>query len=251
VGFVTINMDTTQLQGKTVKSIHVKTSDPLSPSLFLTLRANILGSIEILPNSVIYMRRRAGRAPVARGLIRQEPTEAGTLSVSGVTTSEKRLVASARKLVKPRPRSDGLPAGRPGDWLLEVRFRDDVPVYGKLDAKVRFDTALTRQPRGLVDVESNLEGPISLSTPRLSLLPSINGEARGTVFASIRQGANPGGFRAIADPPELEVKLQRTTERLVKIDVRWGGGPLENASIEFEIDGESLRMPVVWKTGTD
>ncbi len=245
-GFVTASLDTTQLQGPTVKGIIVKTNDPRNPNLVLTVRSHILGSVEVLPQSVIYMRRRSGHAPVARCLIRQEPTERGTLSVSEVAISDERLVATAHKLQQPRARRDGLPQGEPGDWLLEIRFRDDRPVYGKFAGKVGFRTGLPRQPLVTVEVESNLEGPISLSTPRLVLVPAADGEARGTVYASVKKGVDAGDLRVVADPPELDVALQRTTDRLFKISVRWGGGTLSNASVSFHVGGELLRMPVVW-----
>ena len=246
MGFVTASLDTTQLQGSTVKGIIVKTNDPRNPSLILTVRSHILGSVELLPQSVTYMRRRSGQAAVARCLIRQEPTEQGTLSVSEVATSDDRLVATAYKLEQPRPRGDGLPQGEPGDWLLEIRFRDDRPVYGKFAGKVGLRTGLPRQPRVTVEVESNLEGPISLSTPRLVLVPAAAGAARGTVFASVQEGVDAGDLRVVADPPELEVALQPTTRRLVKVNVRWGGGTLSNASVSFHVGGQMLRMPVVW-----
>lgn len=246
MGFVTVSLDTTQLQGSTVKGIIVKTNDPRNRSVILTIRSHILGSVDILPHSVTYMRRRSGQAPVARCLIRQEPTERGTLSVSGITTSDDRLVVTAHKLEQPRPRRDGVPRGEPGDWLLEIRFRDDRPVYGKFAGKVAFRTGLPRQPLVTVEVESSLEGPISLSTPRLVLVPAADGEARGTVFASVRPGVDAGDLRVVADPPELEIALQPTTQRLFKLNVRWGGGRLSDASVSFHVGGETLRMPVVW-----
>ncbi len=78
------------------------------------------------------------------------------------------------------------------------------------------------------------------------LLPAAAGEARGTVFASVQEGVDAGDLRVVADPPELEVALQPTTQRLFKINVRWGGGTLSNASVSFHVGGEMLRMPVVW-----
>ncbi len=246
MGFVRVSLDTTQLQGQTVKGIIVKTNDPRNPSLILTLRSHILGSVEVLPQSVIYMRRRSGQAPVARCLIRQEPTERGTLSISNVTTSDDWLVATARRLEQRRARRDGVPQGEPGDWLLEIRFRDDRAVYGKLAGKIGFRTGLPRQPRVTIEVESNLEGSISLSTPRLLLIPAADGEARGTVFASVQEGVDAGDLRVVAQPPELEVALQPTTRRLFRVNVRWGGGTLSNASVTFHVGGEMLRMPVVW-----
>ncbi len=243
---MTASLDTTQLQGPTVKGIIATTNDPRNPQVVLTIRSNILGSVDVLPQSVTYMRRRAGQAPVAQCLIRQEPTERGTLSVSDVSTSDDRLVVTTRKLEQTRPRGNGLPQGEPGDWLLEIRFRDDRPVYGKFAGTVSFRTDLPRQPLVTIEVESNIEGPVSLSTPRLALVPAADGEARGTVYASVQPGVDAGGLRVVADPPELEVTLQPTTERLFKVSVRWGGGTLSNAALSFHVGGESLRMPVDW-----
>ena len=247
VGYVRAVLDTTELLGPVTKGIVVNTSDPDRRQILLTLKAIVVGSVALLPQPLIYIRKRPGQSYVGRLLIRQEPGESGTLAISDVTTSVPYLTASVVQLSQNRPRGDGLPEGRPGDWVLEVRFRDDEPVYGRLRDQVRFRTGLSRQPEVAVVVESKFDTPINLSTGKLVLASVGDGRAEGTLFASVRHGLDPGSLRVDAEPAGIEVAVEPATERMYKVEVRWPGGALTNATLTFRIGDDVVRVPVEWK----
>jgi hypothetical protein len=246
VGYVRAVLDTTQLLGPVTKGILVNTNDPDRRQILLTLKAHIVGSVALLPQPQIYIRKRPGQSYVGRLLIRQEPGESGTLAISDVTTSAPYLTASVVQLSQSRPRGEGLPAGRPGDWVLEVRFRDDEPVYGRLRDEVRFRTGLSRQPEVAVAVESKFDSPINLSTGKLVLVSVGDGRAEGTLFASVRHGLDPADLRVDAEPAGIEVAIRPASERMFKIEVAWPGGALSNASLTFRINDDVVRVPLEW-----
>jgi hypothetical protein len=246
VGFVRAALDTTELLGPVTKGIVVNTNDPDRRQILLTLKAMVVGSVALLPQPVIYIRKRAGQSYVGRLLIRPEPGETGTLAISDVTPSAPYLTASAVQLSENRPRGDGLPDGRPGDWVLEVRFRDNEPVYGRLRDHVRFRTGLSRQPEVTVVVESKFDTPINLSSARLALAAVADGGAAGTLFASVRHGLDPTKLQVEAEPVGLEVAVRPATERMYEIEVRWPGGTLADATLTFRIDDDLVRVPVEW-----
>jgi hypothetical protein len=165
-----------------------------------------------------------------------------------VRTSDPLFRASVERLDEPRPRGGGLPEGRPGDWVLEVRFADDRPQYGRHGAVVRFRTGLERQGEVAVRVESDLEAPVHLSTSRLDLV-AAEGGPRGTLFASVRSGLDPDELRVEAATGGIEVDVQPTTGRIVKVDVRWTGGSVLAGELEFRIGQEVVRLPVAWDGG--
>jgi hypothetical protein len=160
VGYVRARLDTTELLGPVTKGIVVETNDPDRRKIVLTLKANVVGSVTLLPQPHIFMVKREGQPYVGRLLIRKEPSERGVLAVSDVTLSVDWLTASVERLEEPRPRGGGLPAGRAGDWVLELRFAGDEPVFGRRRGQVRFRTGLTRQPEVRVEVESSLRAPV-------------------------------------------------------------------------------------------
>jgi len=242
-GSIRAELLTNGLEGSITKGILVRTNDPARGSLVLTLKAHVVARVSVLPQRAVFLRRRSGEASVGRLLIRAGKEANGELVVSDLRTSVDWLVAEVRRLEAPRPRGGGLPDAHAGDWLLEVRFRDDEVRYGNVREVLRFLTGLADQPEVEVSVESSFAAPVNLSTAKL-VLGRGEGGASGTFFASIRKGLDPSALRVEADPPGLEVHAEPTTERMFKIDVRWVGERLEGASVRLG-DGESwVRLPV-------
>jgi hypothetical protein len=244
VGAVRVVLDTAELLGPVTKGVILHTNDPERRKLALTLKAQVVGSVALLPQPHMFMRERPG-GWVGRVLIRKEPGQAGTLRISDVRTSDPLFRASVERLDEPRPRGGGLPEGRPGDWMLEVRFADDRPRFGRHDAVVRFRTGLERQGEVTVRVESDVEAPVHLSTSRLDLV-AAEGGPRGTLFASVRSGLDPDDLRVEATTDGVEVDVQPATGRIVKVDVRWTGEAALEGELEFRIGREVVRLPVVW-----
>jgi len=243
IGHVRANLVTTELSGPVTKGVIVRTNDPQQKEIVLTLKAIVQGSVRLFPQPVMFMRKRAGETPVGRLLISKDKDESGTLDVTDVTLSDPRFVATAVRLEAARPRGGGLPAAAAGDWVLEVRFRDDRTVYGRFEGQIRFRTGLARQPEMTVELESSLQSPVTLSTETLLLDPTADG-ARGTVFVSVRKGLDPGSLRVSGEPAGLVVELEPSTERLFKLHVSWAGGALSGATIRLAVGEDSVRLPV-------
>jgi len=62
----------------------------------------------------------------------------------------------------------------------------------------------------------------------------------------VRHGLDPANLRVDAEPAGVEVAMQPTTERMFKVEVRWPGGALTNATLTFRIDDDVVRVPVEW-----
>ncbi len=246
VGFVRVSLDSAELQGPVTKGVVVHTNDPLRSTVVLTLRAIVLPGIELLPQPVIFMRTRAGEPEVGRLLVRQAATTDGTLAIHDLRASSDALVLSADRLEGPRPRGGGLPEGRPGDWIIEVRFREGLAVPRTLRESVRFRTGLPVHPEVRVEVESTREAPVHLSTSRLVLASDGQGAGRGLLFASVRPGLDPARLRVEAPSP-FGVEVERTTERMFKISVRSRSGAPVRGSVRFSLGDDTLELPVEWQ----
>ena len=115
MGYITATLDTRKLYGSVAKAITVRSDDPLLPSVRLTVKAVILGSVVLRPQQSIRLSNRRERGSRGQLLIRQEPTEKGVLEVSRVETSVPWLTARVTRIEETRLATDGLPTGRPGN----------------------------------------------------------------------------------------------------------------------------------------
>jgi hypothetical protein len=212
----------------------------------LSLRAVILGSVIVLPREYITV---GGPPTGKRGskvLVRQDPLESGELTITDLKTSLPWLEARAERLEQKRPPSDGLPVGRPGDYLLEVEAErpPEIPSE-RTRAQLSFKTGLKRQPEVTIPINIDLRPPVILSTKRLLLAPPADGEVtNGTILVSVRPGLNPGLLRAEASPDSLKVELEPAGSRRFKAHVSWDGGKLEGGAVIFNVGGESHELPV-------
>jgi hypothetical protein len=59
-GHVSATLDTRNLRGAVAKTIHVTTDDPARPSLVLTIRAKVIGLLDVAPTDKPILRRAAG-----------------------------------------------------------------------------------------------------------------------------------------------------------------------------------------------
>ena len=245
VGYVTARMDTATLKGPVTKGVTVFTDSVGKPRINLVIRADVMGSVNVLPLEHIFLRR---RGDIFKGhvLVRRDPREQGTLDVGIVETSVDWLVADVRKLEQITPRGNGIPPGQSGDWILEVRFRDDEPVYGRRVADVTISTGLVREPRVTIPVETNLKAPMKLSKQRLLLAPDSTGKATGSLFLYVRKDLDPATVVVETEPTTLQVRLRPSGKQMYRIDVDWPGGDRKPGRIVFRIGAESIRLPVEW-----
>jgi hypothetical protein len=239
-------MDTSNLEGSVSKLVTVTSNDSGNPKIELTLRADVLTSVSVLPQDNIYMRSRGGQPWEGRALIRKDSTETGRLEVSDIRTSADWMVVKATLLDTPTPRRPGVPVGVPGDYLLEIRFRDGTPVFGKRRETLTFATGLPREPRATLVVFADIQAPVNLSTERLTLSRRTDGRAAGTLVISVRKGLDPSRLVTEADPPGLDVRLEPTGKRMFRVQIVSQSIAAGKGRVDFRVGKEYARLAVDW-----
>jgi hypothetical protein len=235
VGYVNATIDSQSLWGKVSRFVTLYTNDPARPPALLQIDATVIGSVELLPSAQLELSNRTARALL---LVRQDPTETGTLELSGVTPSSPWLAVAATRLTEKRLAGDGLPVGRPGDWLVEARLAQPPP-RGRTDGAFTFRTGLGREPQVRIPVTVRFEPAIELSGQALAL----SGSASGELLLSIREGLDPAALAVRTEPAALAARLEPSGARHYKLLVSWNGAP-GSGTITLSIAGESYRVPV-------
>ncbi len=226
-GKVTATIRTEGLRGPVAKTITVTSNDPVRPTMTLTLKAVLVGSVELLPGPAmsIQVSGPAQASGPSRLLIRREPTEEGTLQVSGITSSVPWLAVTARPVGTTEPAAGGIPPAQPGDWILEAKPGADAP-SGMSRVEVRFKTGLTREPEVVV--------PVSVSTPvAVSVFPMqrMNLQMAGKTFVAgqakllLRRDAAVQEEMKISDVSSTISWLQVTARRVDAPEAAGGGIP--------------------------
>ena len=245
MGYLTASLHTDKLRGSVARGITVHCNDTTKPSVNLTIRAVIVGSVIMLPHESITISDPPARNTRKRLLVRKEPTESGELKITDLRPSASWLRASAQRLEEPRPAEDGLPAALPGDWLLQVDLEGEVG-YGRLQEKLTFKTGLTRQPEISLPVLVTIRPPLHLSVNQLQLPPPVGGQpSTATVVISVRRGLDPKTLTARAVPEALQVNLEPSGgDRFFKAHVSWDGGDITGGGIRFSVAGQQMDLPV-------
>ena len=248
MGKVTANLDTKKLVGFVGKGISIYTNDRSQPNTRVSVRANVLGSVQMLPGYETLLSNRMPETFVGSFLVRKEKTESGELNLQSFSPSVDWLAVTATQLTEKRPpMGDGLPTGFPGDWLLHVRFNDDAP-YGRSKQTVRFGTSLPREPIVELDVMVDLQPPVSLNAEAITLAP---GETK-MVLASLRKDL-VGSELLASGTGGLQVRLEKGIGRFYKVHLSWStnvdpsGGELtlrvgrEKLSVNIGKNGQSAQ----------
>lgn len=241
MGYVKATIDTKTLRGAVERQITVNSNDPQSRQAFLVLRAEVLGSISVLPseNVSLDVEGRASR------LIRQDPTESGTLQISDLEVSVPWLKVTSRRLEKVRlPTTDGLPLGQPGDWLLEFALQGQPPP-GRSQQWVQFSTALTREPVAQLNVHVFFQPAVNLPLPSVSLQATEPGQGvEESMFFSVRRGLDPATLRVEAHPAALSARIEPGGVGRFKLTIQWDGTPVPAGEIVLRAGDEILKLPV-------
>ncbi len=245
MGHLYATLDTSTLRGKVGKGITVHTNDPARPTIRLVLRAIVLGSVYVLPEEQLSLGNQRVGGTKGRLLVRQDPTQLGRLNIESITTSASWLLAAARRLEQDEPAGDGLPAGREGDWAVEVELLPRAP-YGRRNESVTFTTGLARQAEVTVLVDLDLLPPVQLNIDKLVLSATDPPTETHTVLLSVRHDLEPSLLRVEAEPPALSAELEKAGRRGFKLHVRWDGTPLhDSGALTFHVGAQSYRLPVV------
>ena len=222
------------------RGITVETNAPHRPRIFLTVRAVVLGSVELLPARTLTMTNRRPDMRVGRLLVRQDPTETGELQLTDVSTTADWLVVRATRLTERRRTEGRIPPGRPGDWLLEVEIGDGHP-YGRAAESLRFKTGLPREPEVEVPIVLDLQLPVTLSKNEVVLQRPDSTEM---ILISIRRDLDVDRLEVEAQPAAIQARLERSG-RHYKMHVSWEANDAGvEGTITLRLGDESVQLPV-------
>jgi hypothetical protein len=242
VGFVRATIDSKTLRGAVERQITVNSNDPEKRQAFLVLRAEVLGSVIVLPSENVSLDV-DGRAT---RLIRQDPTESGSLKIANLETSVPWLKVTSRRLdgVRP-PTKDGLPLGRVGDWLLELTLQGEPPP-GRSQQWIQFSTGLSREPVAQLNVHAFVQPAVNLPLPSVSLrAPEAGKGVAETLFFSVRRGLDLATLQVEANPSALSARIEPSGIGRFKLTIQWDGTPVSSGEILFRAGAEIVRLPVV------
>ena len=145
VGKVHATVNTSQLVGQIGKGISITTNDPAVSVVLVEVRANVVGSVLMLPGYKALLSNRQIETHSTPFLIRQEPGETGELRIPAPSTSVPWIDVEVQKLTEKYPSEKGIPAGWPGDWRLVASLKKGAPA-GHFQETIRFKTGLPREP---------------------------------------------------------------------------------------------------------
>jgi hypothetical protein len=245
VGYLSASLHTGKLRGKIGRGITVQTNDPNKPKVHLTIRAHIVTSVVLLPHEQLAIINTDKRRDRSRLLIRKDPSESGDLKITDLSVTADWLAVKVRQLEEPLPAAGGVPAGLPGDWLLDIALNGPARYGRHRNERVTFKTGLERQPEVVVPVVVDLRPPVNLSSDKVVLPQPVDGEpSTATVLVSLRRGLAASDLLVDAEPDSLSVELEQSGGRFYKAHVRWSDGAPGNGELVFKVGEEQYRVPV-------
>ena len=243
-----VTVKTAGYQGKVTKTVALKSDDPVRPDVTLSIRMVLVGSVILMPSDKLLLRYRRDQPATGSLLIRQDPTEAGTLSITGLASSEPWLKVRVRTVEGEESREGGFKAV-PGDFILEA----DVPVSpgaGLHRAGVTFRTGLPREPVITIQVTVTARAFGSASTQRLLLQRETpDGLVKGQMIfrllgetdpETVEVGITPDRYTAevqVLNPGQLQVLVAEDPDK-------GNGEPLPDGMLKFTRGAETVSVPV-------
>jgi len=248
VGKVSASVRTENYRGQVEKTITVTTDDPTKSVVTLRIKANVVGSIVMLPRPGLAFPTGLNWDYSGRLILRKDETEKGELAVSDVTTSAPWLVVRTRRIESPEPAAEGIPATMPGDYVLDVSVSEDAPkTQGGFNVKLK--TGLPREPEVSIPVSVILQNPMRVTPSPLFLSPPADPSklATGTVTAILRPGLSKDSLKATASPEPFSVKMEPDGARRYRATVAWkpnGPDTAKEGTVVFRAGDESLTVQV-------
>lgn len=225
----------------------VTSSDPTKRSTTLRVKANIVGSVQILPRAYIGFPSPPKYSYNTRVLIRKEPSEKGELAITSVATTEPWLKATPHKVEKPEPKTDDLPDLVPGDWLIDVVVSEEAP-RGPGGVQLSFQTGLTREPKVVVPISVSMDPALHVMPPSLVMvMPAGNKEMKVPFTVSVRPGLGKEALKATTTADSFSVTVKKDGDNLYSGEAKWkavGDEPVRNAAIVLTVGGETVNVPV-------
>lgn len=245
-GKVTAIVRTETFRGPIEKGLTLTTDDPAAPTTQLRIKANVVGSVAVLPRPSLQFPVAKTWEYSSRLLLRKDPTETGELAVTDVTTSVPWLVASAHTVGAKEAKDGELPDPEPGDMILEVSVAENAP-RTQGSQSVTFRSGLPREPEVTIPVSVVLEVPFRVTPSPLVLRPAAEGtkERTGVLSATLRPGLAKEKLTAVASPDPFSVKLEPIGNREYRALVTWKPSSPDAAregNVIFRLGEESLTV---------
>jgi hypothetical protein len=247
VGKLDVTLKTQGLRGKVGRRVTLTTNDPEREKSFLTIQANITGSIVMLPHSKMSVGSGRGRNQVNRVIVRKDPTEEGELVVSGFQADQEWLLLTARKVETEEPGTGGFPTALPGDWILELALDESAP-EGHTRANVGFSTGLPREPQVKVPVQVSVLAPVNIRPKSLLVSPAASGEGlQGEVMAVLRAGLSPEELEIDSTPEVVKVEKEKTGARHFRVRATLPESAMaDNPKLVVRVgEGWRIEIPIV------
>ncbi|HUC44557.1 MAG TPA: hypothetical protein VMR65_10985 [Candidatus Sulfotelmatobacter sp.] len=248
-GKIKASVNTSHYTGDITKAITVTDNDSSQPTISLTVKAKVVGSVTVLPYPAIALAPRLQRngAP-SKLLIRKDPTEQGTMKIGGLKASADWLKAAVRPVTAVEPPAEGLPEAQPGDVVLSVEL-GDTPPQGYHAETVVFNTGLPREPTVSIPVNVTVRGPIMLQPSDLILqtLPTDPHRATGRVFVNVREDLDPSQLTVVSGDKAFVAKMDASTQRAFQMTVDWtdsGTGSPTETVLQLRLGDVIATLPV-------
>ncbi|MBD3868773.1 MAG: hypothetical protein IFK94_11665 [Acidobacteria bacterium] len=248
-GKLKVTVKTAGYYGKVSKTIALKSDDPVRPDVTLKVKMALVGSAILMPSNHLLLRYRMDKPTTGQLLVRQDPTESGTLAVSELTSSEPWLTVRTRKVEAEESLERGFKAG-PGDFILEFEVPEK-PGAGAFRAEVTFRTGLTREPVISIPVTFTARAFGVPSTRRLLLRRDrpdgpVSGKMSFRLLgkrdgAEVKVGITPDHYLAevkLLDSGQLQVTVTENGDRE-------DGGQLQGGELQFVLGAETVLVPVI------
>ena len=247
-GTIRASIHTGNLRGALAKGITVTHDDPTQGPIALSVRANVVGSVQVLPMPMISIAPRAkGPAEPGRLIVRKEASESGKLDVTNLTASAPWMKVSKRVVTEEEPPSSGLPVALPGDTIVSVDATG-APV-GTSAETLTFSTGLSREKSISIPVRVTVRGPLIVQ-PRdllLNLDAADPSHATGRILAAVREDLDPKKIVVAADSPAFTFRMEPAGDRGYNVFVDWkrvtGSEPTEG-TISLSLGDEVMKVPV-------
>ena len=247
-GTIRTSIHTASLRGPIAKGITVTHDDPTQGPIALSVKANVVGSVELLPMPILALAPRVkGPSTPGKVIVRKDGSETGTLNVGDITSSAPWMKVSKRVVTAPEPAIEGLPEAKPGDTVLPVDV-SEAPV-GSYVETLTFTTGLPREKSVSLPVRVTVRGPLIVQPRELILNPDPTdpSHATGQLLAAVREDLDPKKIVIATDSPAFTVKTEPSGERGYKVTVDWkrvtGSEPSEG-TISLSVGDEVTKVPV-------
>jgi hypothetical protein len=238
-GQIVATVDTTKYRGRIGKSVKITTSDPNLRTTTLSLQADVLSWLEVLPSWTANLSTELGNAVQKTLYLRGQDKSKGLGELTALSSSP--LVTPTLEKIEPGSEDAGK-----GDYRLKMDLSPEAPV-GRISGKV----TITEQGRNIdVGFTGRVNGPIAVFPAAINLIAQPAGSGRpdrlaGVITLQVRPEHPPFAIQGMAaDDERLELEPMSDPEkRRHRIAVRWKSKDAKGdfrGTIRIETDNPSM-----------